>query len=80
VQLRLLGERLEAGDAAESRRLAHGMKGAASTVSAAALRDVASKMEDAAKAGDLASARQFLPSLNERFEQLHKTLTELGWA
>jgi len=79
AQLGLLGERLEAGDAAESRRLAHGMKGAAATVSATALRDVALEMEHAAKAGDLASARQLLPSLNERFEQLQRTLTEMGW-
>jgi HPt (histidine-containing phosphotransfer) domain-containing protein len=80
VQLRQLRERHEAGDATETRRLAHGLKGAAATVSAAALRDVALKVENADKEGDLALVGQLLPNLEERFEQLRAALRDAGWA
>jgi hypothetical protein len=80
VQLRLLRAGLEAGDAEETRRRAHGLKGAAATVSAPALRDAALKVEQAARAGDLAGAGHVLPSLDEKFEQLRKALQQAGWA
>jgi CheY-like chemotaxis protein/HPt (histidine-containing phosphotransfer) domain-containing protein len=80
AMLQQLSERLEAGDAVETHRRAHGMKGAASTVSAGALRDAALKVEEAALAGDLASADQLLPSLDEKLEQLRAALQAAGWA
>jgi CheY-like chemotaxis protein/HPt (histidine-containing phosphotransfer) domain-containing protein len=78
--LHQLRERLEAGDAAETRRRAHGLKGAASTVSAGDFRDVALSIEDAALVGDLASASHLLPRLDKEFEQLRTFLLTAGWA
>jgi PAS domain S-box-containing protein len=80
VQLRHLRKQIEAGDAAESRRWAHGLKGAAATVSAPALRDIAMKVEDAAQAGDLGRGGELLPSLEEKFEQFRMAVQEAGWA
>ena len=80
AQLRHLQGRLETGDAVETRRLAHGLKGAASTVAAGTLRTAALKIEEAALAGDLAGAGQLLPSLEKEFEQLRSALREAGWA
>jgi CheY-like chemotaxis protein len=75
-----LEERLEAGDLTETRRRSHGLKGAASTVSAGDLRDIALQMENAALTGDSASAAQLLPLLNEKYEQLRNFLHAAGWA
>jgi PAS domain S-box-containing protein len=80
VQLRLLEDRLKAGDAKESCRLAHGLKGGAATVSAALLQEVAVQVEEAARAGDLERAARFLPRLHDRFEQLRGALNDAGWA
>jgi CheY-like chemotaxis protein/HPt (histidine-containing phosphotransfer) domain-containing protein len=80
VQLRLLEDRLKAGEAKESWRLAHGLKGGAATVSAALLQEVAWQVEEAARAGDLERAAQFLPRLHDQFEQLRVALNDAGWA
>jgi hypothetical protein len=44
------------------------------------LRDVALKVENADKEGDLALVGQLLPNLEERFEQLRAALRDAGWA
>jgi HPt (histidine-containing phosphotransfer) domain-containing protein len=80
VQLLHLRERLEASDAVDVRRLAHGLKGAASTVAAGDLRAVALEIEESAKVGELGRAAELLPSLVEKFEQLKAVLNNSGWA
>jgi PAS domain S-box-containing protein len=80
VQLRLLEDRLKAGEAEESCRLAHGLKGGAATVSADLLQEVAWQVEEAARAGDLERAAQLLPRLHDKFEQLRVALNDAGWA
>jgi PAS domain S-box-containing protein len=79
-QLLHLRERLEASDAVDVRRLAHGLKGAASTVAAGDLRAVALEIEESAKVGELGRAAQLVPSLVEKFEQLNGVLKDSGWA
>jgi HPt (histidine-containing phosphotransfer) domain-containing protein len=80
VQLRLLEQRLNAGEVKESSRLAHGLKGDAATVSAPLLQEVALQVEEAARAGDLERAAQFLPRLHDKFEELRAALNDAGWA
>jgi PAS domain S-box-containing protein len=80
VQLLHLRERLEANDAVDVRRLAHGLKGAASTVAAGDMRAVALEIEESAKVGELGRAAGLLPSLVEKFEQLKGVLNDSGWA
>ena len=78
-QLSNLRGRLEAGDSAEARRFAHGLRGAAATASAPDLRAAANTIEDLAKAGDMAGAAQAFPSLAEHFEKLKVALKVGGW-
>jgi HPt (histidine-containing phosphotransfer) domain-containing protein len=79
VQLHHLTERLQAGDAEGARRQAHTLKGAASTISAGALRAAALEAEEAARAGQLEGIGQVLLRLGEAFEQLKAALRISGW-
>ena len=62
-QLAELRELCRGGDAKTIRGLAHTMKGLAANISTGALRDIAAKMEAAAKEDDLVTVRALLPEL-----------------
>jgi len=79
VQLAALAERIEAGDFEGVRRQAHKVKGAASTVAALCLRDVAYAMELAAKAGDLAAVQRLAPSAGDELARYETALQTAGW-
>jgi HPt (histidine-containing phosphotransfer) domain-containing protein len=77
-QLRILKKMLEEGDADGARRQAHSLKGAASTISADALRSLCSEAQEAAAAHELLRALSLLPQLEEQFELLKAALKKSG--
>ena len=79
-QIGALNERLEAGDAALVCRSAHTLKGAAATVGADRLRDVAMEIERAGKAGDLARVAGLVSRLEAELERVKTTVDQLVWA
>ena len=79
VQLRRLAEQLQAGDTEGARRQAHKLKGAASTISAGALRAMALEVEEAARAGQLEGSHQVLLRMDAAFGQLKAVLSASGW-
>jgi CheY-like chemotaxis protein/HPt (histidine-containing phosphotransfer) domain-containing protein len=79
MQLIILKNRLEAGDARAVKLQAHTLKGAAATVAAEALSFVCCEVQEAATAGELSRALILLPRLEEQFELLKATLKQLGW-
>jgi CheY-like chemotaxis protein/HPt (histidine-containing phosphotransfer) domain-containing protein len=78
-QLTDLRERLDGADAPGVRLRAHAIKGAAATVAAEALREVASGMESAASRGKLDRCGDLMPRVVEEFERLKCTLAQAGW-
>jgi CheY-like chemotaxis protein/HPt (histidine-containing phosphotransfer) domain-containing protein len=78
-QIDLLKQRLGAGDSPAVCRQAHTIKGAAATVGAGLLCDVAFQMEQAGKAGQIDRAADMLPHLEEEFDRVKSTLERLGW-
>jgi HPt (histidine-containing phosphotransfer) domain-containing protein len=74
-----LKDHLEAGDALVVKRHVHAIKGAAATVSANRLRDVALAMEQLSKAGDLPKVAGMFPRLEEEYERLKTALDRMGW-
>jgi HPt (histidine-containing phosphotransfer) domain-containing protein len=58
------------GDIAAVREHAHSLKGTALLVSAEALSDTASRLEQAGKAGDLAVCRELMPQVEIEFQRL----------
>jgi PAS domain S-box-containing protein len=68
----LLG--IKAGDATETARLAHSMKGAAANLSAVRLAELAAQLEDLGKAGDLSAAEIAARKLGDELEQCHLAL------
>jgi PAS domain S-box-containing protein len=70
---------VDAADAAGVRAQAHALQGAAATLAADALRDTATKMQEAGTAGDWAGSAALLPVLETRFEQLKTTWKQTGW-
>ncbi|MFZ3210107.1 MAG: PAS domain-containing protein [Terriglobales bacterium] len=79
TKLCTLRKLLEERDASGIRLQAHSLKGAAATISAGALRDVACEMQEAATAGDLERSATLLPRAEEEFERLKATLEHSGW-
>ncbi len=73
-QIQALREFLDAGDVPGADRQAHTIKGAAANVGGEALRELASEMEMAAKAGDLAMVAARMTDLEKRFEQLKRAI------
>jgi CheY-like chemotaxis protein/HPt (histidine-containing phosphotransfer) domain-containing protein len=80
LQLRILREHLAEGDAASARRQAHKLKGAAATLSAEALREVAYRAEQAALAGQLARLADLLPAMDLEFERVKAVAQQANWA
>ena len=62
-QVEALIETCRGSDAKAIRGLAHTLKGLAANISTGALRDIAARIESAAKVDDLVSARELLPEL-----------------
>jgi PAS domain S-box-containing protein len=73
-QLDALGTLIEQGDAKGAARRAHAIRGAAATVGANALRDLAWELEKKAGAGDLAALTPDVPALREGFARLRSTM------
>jgi HPt (histidine-containing phosphotransfer) domain-containing protein len=80
AKLSNLNQLVGTGDVPGIRLQAHSLKGAAATLSARALRDVACELQQTAIAHDLKASLALLPRLEERFEQLKTTLKQSGWA
>jgi CheY-like chemotaxis protein/HPt (histidine-containing phosphotransfer) domain-containing protein len=77
-QLSILRKHLEDGDAPGARRQAHKLKGAAATLSAGALREVAYQAEQAAMAGQLNRLAELLPAMESEFERVKAVLQPVG--
>jgi HPt (histidine-containing phosphotransfer) domain-containing protein len=73
-QLSILRKHLEDGDAPSARRQAHKVKGAAATLSAGALREVAYQAEQAAMANQLDRLAALLPAIESEFERVKAVL------
>ncbi len=63
-----LDQAISAQDSAQSSRLAHSLKGSASTVSAERLAELASTLEEVKNTNDFEFARNVLEAMNEEFE------------
>jgi CheY-like chemotaxis protein len=75
-QIEALRGYLEAGDVHSAERQAHTMKGVSANVGGERLRDVASELEKAGKAGDLAVITTRLPELETQFAQLQEAMKD----
>jgi len=75
-QIETLRGCLEAGDAPGAERQAHTIKGAAANVGGEFLREVASEMEKAGKAGDLDVVKTRMADLYVQFERLKDVMKE----
>ena len=73
-QLAALHDALAGGDAAVIRGQAHALRGAAATVGGERVRQVAARMEEASRAGDIAAAAACLAELDEEVGQLQAAL------
>ena len=79
AQLRQLRLRLDEEDASGAKLLAHTLKGAAATVTAQILHEIAAAMETAAAAGRLDDCRSHLSCAMEEFESFKKVVELQGW-
>ena len=71
--------RLEEADAPSARLQAHALKGAAATVAAEGLREIALAMEQTATAGQLDRCGELLPRAVEEFERFNSTVGRIAW-
>ena len=78
-QIDTLKQRLGEGDAPLVSHHAHTIKGAAATIGAQALREVAYTMEQAGKATELQLAARLVPRLEEEFDHLKIAIEQLNW-
>jgi len=67
------------GDADETRRLAHSIKGAAAAIGGNRVRDTALKMEMAAKEGDLEQVQALFEDFDAEFVRLTDALSNVDW-
>ena len=80
VQLQKLKQLIEQGDARGAGMQAHTLKGAAATVSAPGLHELALQIKQAATDGELSRAAALLGSVEEEIGRLKATLSQSGWA
>ena len=78
-QIRALKQQLAQRDAPLVARQSHAIKGAAATIGANALREVAFGIEQAGKAGELDRAAELALRLEEEFERLKVAILLRGW-
>jgi len=78
-QLNNLRKRLDVADAPGIRLQAHTLKGAAATVAAEGLHEIALAMERAGTDGQLDRCGELLPRAVEEFAQFRDTLERAGW-
>jgi len=76
LQLSVLQDLLDAGDPRAVQRHAHSIKGACANVGAERLRELALKIEQAARADDLPSAAAHMPGLQRQFDKLKRAMTQ----
>ena len=74
-QIARLKRHVDAGDAGQIEHQAHQLKGACATAGAEALRALATAIEHAGKAGDLALISDRMPEMDARFEALKQAMT-----
>ncbi len=74
LQIKMIKEYLEAGDAKSAERSAHTIKGIGATIGGEALRAVAFEMEQAGGSGNLAAVRLLLPELEAQFACLQAAI------
>jgi HPt (histidine-containing phosphotransfer) domain-containing protein len=73
-QVGILKDSLAAADNTTSERQAHSIKGAAANIGAEPLRNIAERMERAARRGDLESCRDAFSVLGKEFEELRREM------
>ncbi len=69
IYLESIGKALAAGDTATLAKSAHKLKGSAATIALSSLSAAAFKMETLAESGELKSAEQLLPELEQQIKQ-----------
>ena len=74
-----LRKHAEEGDADRTVRAAHTIKGIAANMSAERLRDLAARLEQAARAGDLSCVTEALPQLLEYYQRLQQVVPQQDW-
>ena len=74
IQIEKLASAVASLDAVQAEQQAHRIKGAAANMSAEALRETASQMEQAGKAGDFDVLKSHIPVLRGRFVELVEIL------
>ncbi|MCF6252967.1 MAG: response regulator [Methylococcaceae bacterium] len=76
IQIKQLKTLVQEGNIEQAAAQAHKIKGASSNVAAMKLSDLAFKMEQAGKTGDIELIRQHIMALEQCFEQLKSTMEE----
>jgi HPt (histidine-containing phosphotransfer) domain-containing protein len=75
-QIEMLKESVAIGNIDDCRRVAHGIKGAASNMGGNALSEAAHALERAADRGDLAIAGQMLTQVCTEFDRLSRAMRD----
>jgi len=73
-QIDRLRSAMEKGDTESVRRIAHTIKGAAGNTGAAAMEEIAKRIEEAAEAGDIGAASLKIPEMEDGFSRLRERL------
>ena len=73
-QIETLKDCVRNGDSKTAERKAHSIKGAAANMAAEALREVASGMEKAGKAGALDAVKVMMPRIEREFERVRSVM------
>ncbi|ABM62934.1 Hpt domain-containing protein [Halorhodospira halophila] len=74
VRLATLRDALDRGDPEAAHQVSHPIKGALASVRAVEARECARNLDDAARTGDLATARACLPGLEQAAERLEAAI------
>jgi HPt (histidine-containing phosphotransfer) domain-containing protein len=76
-RIRALQAALEAGDVAQVGRAAHSLKGSSGNIGAGSMLEVCRKLDDAAKAGDLAAITPLVATLTEEYHRVELEIKHL---
>ena len=76
-KIRALQATIDAGDGAEAARLAHSLRGSAGNIGASSMMDACRRIEDLARAGDLAAVTQLLPGLTSEYHRVELEIKHL---